>query len=228
MKSSYHSISKLLLTALFGFIFALSWTWQNATPIYAQGPPLDISMAFAGGATELHTDAGVEFTYFLSYRCASANSHCYNTVITDTLPAPLQLTDYSTTPHIASVTTTGNTIVFHFVDPLPAGSTGLLEIQAMFPPGTLPGTTSVNTATSSTTGGTSVTNPTTAIVNPATFNMDLSKTSNSDVDNFVVGAEFDTTYLLQFNTNPGINLINPVVTDTLPAGAIYRGSSPAG
>ncbi len=223
-------LCRIFLTTFVGLTIALV---APAMPVFAQGPTLDVSMDFGSGSTVLNVESGVEFTYFINYRCASALQNCASTVVTDTLPAALQFIDATAPPsHMTSINFDSgtNTVTFNFVDPLPAGSTGLLEVKARFPAGTLPGTSAVNFVTSSTTGGVFVSNTTTATAQ-GQFEMTANKIVNGDVDNGVVGSAFDTTYLLQIcspDSAGGVRLTNPEVTDPLPAQATYVSSTPAG
>ncbi len=229
MKSFRYLALKLSLVIITGLAVAF---WMQPTTVYAQGPTLEVSMDFGSGATVLNVESGVQFTYFINYRCASALNDCGSTTVTDVLPAELQFISTAAPPnHMDSVDFDAgtNTVTFNFVDPLPAGSTGVLEIRAMFPPGTIPGTSVVNNATSSTTGGTVTTNDTTATAE-GQFEMYAEKTDNGDVSNGVVG-NFNTTYLLRIcspDSEGGVRLLNPEVTDPLPSGATYISSTPAG
>ncbi len=199
----------------------------------AQGPVLDVTMDFGSGSMVLNVDSGQEFSFFINYRCASALSDCQNAVITDTLPSALQfITTVSPPSHVTNVTFDAgtNTVVFNFVNPLPAGSTGLLEVKAKFPSGTLPGTQAVNFATSFTTDGIVVSNNATATAQ-GQFEMYANKVATGAASTGVIGTDFNTTYQLQIcspDNIGGVRLLNPEVSDPLPAKAVYISSNPAG
>jgi len=90
------------------------------------------------------------FIYTIQYRCASITEDCIGAYITDQLPSSLRYVGVVNSSHVANSNydEPSKTVTFNFVDPLPAGSTGSLEIFAEFIGGyTANGTVATNTAT---------------------------------------------------------------------------------
>ncbi|MAU00242.1 MAG: hypothetical protein CL608_24140 [Anaerolineaceae bacterium] len=238
VKNPWHwqpiTTSRLGRLALILFIAGTAIVANNNS-VWAQPDPpplLEITKDF-GGSTALDVPSGEEFTYYIAYRCASITNDCVNTTITDVLPPEVVYVEgtgpvgditginYDSGSHIVTV---------DFVEPLGAGSTGILEITVKFPPGTLPGTTAVNQATSSTDGGTFDSGLVTATATGA-FEMYIDKRVANDFDDGVIGTDFTTNYSLNV-CNPdefgGVNLTNVTITDTLPAEATFVSASPTG
>lgn len=190
-------------------------------------------------------DSGVEFTYRLTYSCSNTSGPCLNAVVRDLLPP--EVVYMSTVPaaptgDVSAITVTPNqgpgnnqTLVeFTLVSPLPAGNSGDLLINVMFPNGVTPdGTLATNTAEAvnlETTPGT-YTTPPVDVVSHASTQVNLSK-------NLASPAYLDrvATYYLNVDipNSPGaLNINNLVITDTLPLGdlntnpPIFNGASPA-
>ncbi|MCP5094494.1 MAG: hypothetical protein GY943_02950, partial [Chloroflexi bacterium] len=121
-------------------------------------------------------------------------------------------------------------ITFDFVEPLGAGTTGVLEISTRFPYGTIPDTRADNDAVSYSSGQTFVSNNTVAIAT-GIFEMEAVKSITNDIDDAVIGTPFVTDYELQAcNPDPygGVHLTNPTISDTLPIYATYISSSHGG
>ncbi|NLP09648.1 hypothetical protein GX408_04535, partial [bacterium] len=177
--------------------------------------------------------AGDPIIYRILYRVASLTEPAYNMKITDVLPpqvsgaaADVQL--YGTT-HTASAVYNASTrtATFTFISPLAAGSSGVLRVQTKYLPGSTPdGTTSENVATVTADNAPTVTTPPVPVTAISTFEMTAVKdiTSGGNLDN-------QTTYRLRLR-NPdligGLNFTNVVITDQLPAGAVYVASSNSG
>ncbi len=253
-------MASLVLLITISFLFFLAavlnpWRWQPTTTnrlgrlglllfigasfAFAQNsvgaqddPLLEITKDF-GGSTALDVPSGEEFTYYIAYRCASITTACEDVIITDPLPSELEYLG-ATGPvnHINNISYNGgsHTVTFTFVNPLAAGSTGILELSVRFPPGTLPGTTAVNQATSTTIGGTFDSGQVTATATGA-FEMFINKTVANDFDDGVIGTDFTTNYTLQVcspDAQGGVNLTNVTITDTLPAEASFVSASSGG
>ncbi|MDR6972050.1 DUF5979 domain-containing protein [Leifsonia shinshuensis] len=105
---------------------------------------------------------GQTFLYTINYGCSSTTTGCVNAVLTDPVPAPLQIVGKPTVVGAGSVTTTvnGNTVTVAFADNVPntvpastglaAGTTGSVQIQVTMPEDVAKdqdGVTLTNTAT---------------------------------------------------------------------------------
>ena len=179
--------------ALLLFIGSILLAAHSAAVAQPASPLLEITKDF-GGSTALDVESGAEFTYYIAYRCASITQDCTSTSLTDVLPPEVVYVE-GTGP-IGDITAVNynsgsHTVTVDFVEPLGAGSTGILEIAVKFPPGTLPGTTAVNQATSTTDGGTFDSGQVTATATGA-FEMFISKTVANDFDDGVIGSDFTT------------------------------------
>ena len=222
-------MGRIALLVLIGSTFVFA---SNQSAGAQADPLLEITKDF-GGSTALEVESGEAFTYYIAYRCASITQDCINTTLTDVLPPEVEfISGTGPSGDISAVTYDGgsHTVTVDFVDPLGAGSTGILEISVRFPPGTLPGTTAVNQATSSTDGGTFDSGLATATAT-GTFEMTIDKAIVGDFDDGVVGSDFITNYTLNV-CNPdqfgGVNLTNVTITDTLPVEATFVSASNSG
>jgi uncharacterized repeat protein (TIGR01451 family) len=85
--------------------------------------------------SNVNPDPGETFRYTIRYRCASLTEHCEGAQIVDSVPSDLNIQSYSpASGNIATASDDGNnTITWTFTDPLPAGSTGALNINVNFP-----------------------------------------------------------------------------------------------
>ncbi len=198
---------------------------------------LNGSKTFAGGASELLVESGLEFEYAINFRCASVINNCLDAEMSDVLDGNLEFVSASAPPDLVDSLTHNpgtNEVLVDFIEPLPAGSTGQIRITVRFPPGTTPGITATNRVTSTTMGNPpEVTDPVTATVD-GTFEMFANKAFTGDVDDFVIdenGDGFVTTYQLQIcspDSIGGVELDNPRITDTLPAEATFVSASDGG
>lgn len=113
-------------------------------------------------ASVSQVDPGQSFLYTITYGCSSTTTGCVDAVLTDPVPAPLQIVGKPTVVGAGSVTTTveGGTVKVAFADSVPntvpastglaAGSTGTVQIQVTMPSNVakeLDGTALTNTAT---------------------------------------------------------------------------------
>lgn len=116
-------------------------------------------------------DPGQSFLYTINFGCSSTTTGCVDAVLTDPVPAPLQIVGKPTVVGAGSVTTTvnGNTVTVAFSDSVPntspastglaAGTTGSVQIQVTMPADvdkSLDGTQLTNTATFTATNATTV------------------------------------------------------------------------
>ena len=202
-------------------------------PAHAQ----DAVVQVAKTVSHVEVLSGQPFTYTLFYKCASINQNCVKPVMTDVLPPGLRYVDDSAirTVDISTVLyepdltgVTGGTVKWIFKDPMPAGTTGVVQFAVRFAPGTLAGTKAVNTATltSTTASSPSISPPVTTTVLPGpggTISMNADKT--------MVSSEVISGFPAIFNLaiivpdNPGnANLTNPVIVDRLPISATFVGA----
>ncbi|SEI16452.1 MULTISPECIES: DUF5979 domain-containing protein [unclassified Leifsonia] len=96
-------------------------------------------------ASVTQVEPGQSFLYTINYGCSSTTTGCVNAVLTDPVPAPLQIVGKPTVVGAGSVTTTvtGNTVTVAFADNVPntvpastglaAGTTGSVQIQVTMP-----------------------------------------------------------------------------------------------
>lgn len=218
------------LRLLFPLLLTLILSYTIAEAM--SGPTVTVTKDF-NGSSAIEVESGEEFTYYIAYRCASALNPCVNAVLTDVLPADIEFIDISGPPSDIDTMTYSSgdhTVYVDFVDPLGAGTTGIIQITARFIPGTLPGTVAVNTADTATDGGTETSGPATATATGA-YEMFVDKTVNGDNDDGVIGTDFTTDYTLEV-CNPddegGVRLTNPTIVDTLPDKATFVSASNGG
>ena len=138
---------------------------------------LEVAKSIRGGLTRV--DAGTQFTYVLSYRAASTTTNFYNAFLTDVLPPGLNYVSAVGTPHTTNITYTAatRTIRVNFINPLPAGSTGEIEINVLYPNGSTPdGTITTNRATAQATNSPPYTSNPVTIMATASNRASLTKT----------------------------------------------------
>ncbi|MEM7481061.1 MAG: GEVED domain-containing protein [Acidobacteriota bacterium] len=204
---------------------------------------LTLSLAVPAAAQELEksavqTDAGSTkvtgeiFGYRLTYRCNATTGDCNNARVVDALPPEVVFVSAIGTSDVATINApavgSNGTVEFVMVDPLTAGNSGDLIINVRFPNGSTPdGTDAINTADGvnlTSTPGTFTTPPVT-VTAVARGEVNLSKTLTT-----AANLDRDTTYQLRLsipNTTGRLNLTGISVSDSLPAGAVFQGASPA-
>lgn len=213
------------------WIFALGIVLSLFNPNYAHAAPqLQISVA----ASVSSVAAGTAYDYTLQYQCASLTENCVAATVSDVLPAALSAASADVTM-VGSAHTTAQTFTtatrtakWTFVNPLPAGSTGQLKLSVKFPVGTTPdGAQAINTATMSATGATTASSAPVTVSATATNKWTLVKTRASGGTGAALNE--DVVYQLQVCPNSSTLYINnAVVTDTLPAGAVFVSASGGG
>ncbi len=194
----------------------------------------DITLQIQKTVNLTNVAPGQNFVYTLKYANPSVTTDARNVVITDVLPPELDYVGLDTSIHIqnAAYDADTRTVTFTFIDPLPAGVTGILKISAKFKDGvTLDGTTATNYATIDGDNSPAVESnhvTVTAHVKPEDWN--VSKTKTFPSGSVVPVLDSNVTYRVRVtgNSSGGLNLHNIIVTDTLPTGAQYVSSSPAG
>ena len=193
-------------------------------------PQLQLSLS----ASVSSVASGTVFTYTLQYQCASLTENCAAATVTDVLPAALSAAASDVTM-VGSVHTTAQSYTattraakWTFVNPLPAGSTGQLAMSVKFPAGTTPdGATAVNSATMAATGAVSASSPPVTVTATALNKWALTKTRVSGGSGAAL--DQDVVYQLQVCSNSStLNLSSAVLTDVLPAGAVFVSASGGG
>ncbi|WP_165774607.1 SdrD B-like domain-containing protein [Candidatus Viridilinea mediisalina] len=197
---------------------------------YAQGPILNLRLELAPGTPTDALPSGEVFTVRLTYECSSSlgANECNDMVVTSTLPPEFEgvavqgnndvtLTSYDPDTQVATWT---------FRSPLPLGTTGQLDFEVRYVPGTtLEGTEGIISAEISGTGATPV--ESTITPPPATAEPQPELTKS-----LVAGGANDDLSLYSVNlcagTTGALNLTNSTITDTLPLNAVYISSSPEG
>ena len=201
--------------------------WSLLAPATASAQPPSPTLELTKAVSATSIASGTPFEYTFAYRCASITANCQNAVITDVLPPQVTYIPNSatTTPHIQSVAytpdpsgTTGGALTYTFVNPLPAGSTGILRFQVQFPPGTLPGTVALNRATFSADNAGPVTTPNVSTTATGQFEMTVNKSGGPAVVGYPT--PFDLN-ICSPDTVGGVRFLTPIITDTLPADAIF-------
>ncbi len=183
------------------------------------GPELNLTKT----AFKSEVESGEPFEYVFNYRCASINDDCEGAVITDPLPPEVEFVPDSltSTSHIASYgyDSGTRTVTWVFKDPLPAGSTGILKFQVQFPSGTLPGTTTSNTATFSAANAVSVTTLPVDTTVTGVFEMYAEKAGGPAVIGFP--ATFDLKACSP-DSQGGVRFTKPTFIDYLPDAATFN------
>ncbi|MBW7882049.1 MAG: DUF11 domain-containing protein, partial [Caldilineaceae bacterium] len=213
-------------------VVALGWSL-----IEAFGQPAHRALAQPSAQLELtesvsasQVESGAPFQYLLVYGCIDTGTNCTGATITDVLPPQLTYIpdSASKTADVQSVTftpdpsgATGGTLTWHFKDPLPSGRSGMVRFQAKFPPGTVPGTTALDHATFSASNAASVTTVDVATTATGVFEMFARKQGGPAITG---NATDFSVEICSPDDVGGVRLMSPVITDTLPAGAIFIGA----
>ncbi|MFM8332581.1 MAG: SdrD B-like domain-containing protein, partial [Candidatus Methylumidiphilus sp.] len=225
MKACQLSASQPSSSTAFG-LFWLLLTLLAVRPAFA-APQLQLTVTTSVSSVAV----GVVFDYTLQYKCASITENCLAATVTDVLPVELSgaasdVTLFSSA-HTTAVAYTAatRTAKWTFVNPLPAGSTGQLKLSVKFPVGvTANGAQAVNTATMAATGAVSASSPPVTVAATASNKWTVAKTRVSGGTGAAL--DQDVVYQLQVCSNSStLNLNNAVLTDVLPAGAVFVSAS---
>lgn len=220
-----------------GFALSIMLTLLLAVASAGAQPLVKSAVQVDAGNTK---QTGQDFGYRLTYNCSNTSGPCLNAEVDDLLPAVVQFV--STVPaspsgDVAAINVTNNfmgtgrtRVQFVMINPLPAGNSGDLLINVHFPNGSTPnGTVASNTADGINLGATpgTFTTPPVNVTAVATVQVNLQKSLTSAPANL----DMPETYRLRISVpnNPGaLNLtaVGPV-TDTLPAGTVFNGATPA-
>jgi len=214
-------------------------------------PPASVALAQSTnliGLKEVNTTtpaAGETFYYTIKYRCASITAaYCANTTIVDTVPAPLEIVDYTKVGgNVKAVSLSGNTLTWTLGTPVNAlppgvpvgelatGSTGILKIAVRFPTCgvTAPPASVTNTAALSADGlsadqsAPAVTTPAgiSAVcpIDPVPPTVGFSKVNYYNVSAVGLGGN------IAYQINLPSSTIGYVVTETLPSGMQVGGNT---
>jgi uncharacterized repeat protein (TIGR01451 family) len=172
--------------------------------------------------------------YQIDYNCFSTTSFCTGVQITDYLPAELEYVGSTgsihTTSPVGTYSSAANSVLFNFIDPLPAGSTGFVRVRARVRnDGTLiNGSNITNTAISTQTSGPSNTSTNTLPVTTIN-NWDVVKDGDATAYISTEPPITDMTYTVSICPNgSNVNLIGAQMVDTLPPNAQYVSSTGGG
>jgi len=172
--------------------------------------------------------------YQIDYNCFSTTSFCAGVEITDYLPAELEYVGSTGSIHTTSATGTfssaANSVLFDFIDPLPAGSTGFVRVRARVRnDGTIVnGSTITNTAISTQTSGPSTTS---SVGLPAETINNWNVVKDGDAIAYISTEPpiTDMRYIVSIcPEGSNVNLIGAQMVDTLPPGAVYVSSTGGG
>ncbi|HHB91547.1 MAG TPA: DUF11 domain-containing protein, partial [Anaerolineae bacterium] len=204
----------VVVLVLLGMLLAI----QARGALAQGGPELELTKT----TYQAEVESGKPFEYVFNYRCASISDHCEDAVITDQLPPEVEFIPgtLTTTPHIASYGYDAgtHTVTWTFVNPLPAGSTGILKFQVKFPPGTVPGTTATNEATFSASNAVDVTTPPVTTTVKGRFEMYAVKEGGPAIIGFP--AVFDLN-ICSPDEEGGVRFTSPTIIDYLPDAATF-------
>ena len=193
-------------------------------------PELKLEQSVTGNLTTVL--AGQSFIYKLEYRCASTTEHCKDVKLTSTLPAGIvgyleeggiAPTD-TAHPHIDSVSVVGNVVTWKFINPLPAGSTGVLTLTVKLKNGQTPdGTEVTNEAKIEGSNAVTVVSNTMTVMVTAESVVTLTKELLGGTHKLDV----DTTYRITLcneggeDGNGGLDLQNVTIVDPLLSDARF-------
>ncbi|MCB0168342.1 MAG: isopeptide-forming domain-containing fimbrial protein, partial [Anaerolineae bacterium] len=216
------------------------WLINNSPNALAQTPSAQVKTSKSVASASSTFDAGEEIVFNVAYSCASVlDPVCQNMVITDVIHPNLEFLGTTSLPDGATFNQAGGEVVINLGD-IPAGDSRVFQLRARFPLGTLPGITATNQTIADADNANPVTSDIVDVVASSSFLMTANKSVITVPQTGVIGEGYQTTYQLNIcNPNNGVGgvaLLNPVLTDTLPAevtpvlplpyGGIYIPGSP--
>lgn len=189
---------------------------------------LEVVKGIKNNLTTVQT--GQTFTYTLQYRAASTTTDFFGATLVDQLPEGIQFQSLVGTVHVNSFNydAGSRTLTVNFIDPLPAGSTGEIEVNVRFAPGTTPnGTVAINTAVMDATNAAPYTSNPVPITALASSQTTLSKSLLGSG----IPLDQNVTYQVSLNNNPqngNLNISDITLIDSLPAGSLFVAASHGG
>ena len=177
---------------------------------------------------------GKNFIFVIDYSISSLTTNGTNVKIQVPLPDNLTVAPGGTSiaydhSQISSVTNVGGLITANFINPIPAGSTGQMQISLVYTNGTTPNgyTPLIITAITANNANASPIYDTTSTKALANNNIVLSKTAHSYSTNPTLDGPF--TYDISYNNSGGaegnLNLYHANILDTLPVGVVFIGAT---
>ena len=204
----------------------------SANSVKAQVDLLVTTEPTSDGAHKLDSiKTGSNFIFVIDYRVSSLTHNGNNVVIKVNLPTNLTLAgavssavayDHS---QISSVTNSGGVVTATCINPIPAGSTGQMQISMLYTNGSTPYGYQPNiiTTITGTNANLSPVSDTTDIKALASNSIALTKTIKSY--NAAGSLYTPVTFNLGYNNSGGatgnLNLYNAAIVDTLPPGVNY-------
>lgn len=210
-----------LFTAL--LVGGLSLAYPNA----AHGQ-VEVEKLVKDGLTSV--PSGQTFTYLLRYRAASTTTDFFGATLEDVLPEGIQFQSLVSTVHVDSFNydAASRLLTVNFIDPLPAGSTGEIEVNVRFAPGSTPsGFVAINTATMDADNSPPATSPPVTTTALASNRVTASKSliGNS------VPLDQNVSYQVRLNNSQTVGALNVsdvTLVDELPPGAVFVSASGGG
>ena len=222
--------TSILLTLVFSPLAVISMllVLLPINSVYA-APTLRLKLEMAPG-TPSPIPSGQPFRVRLTYECSSSigTDECVNMQVTSTLPGAfegLQVIGNNDVT-LTSYNSATKTATWNFRSPLPLGTTGQIEFEALYTPGTtLDGATGMITAqitgNGSSPGSGGITPPPAdASPQPSVSKVLVAGGASNDLSIYSINVCAGNTGALDLTTT--------TVIDTLPPGAIYQGSTPLG
>ncbi|MBP7829703.1 MAG: hypothetical protein KA248_07280, partial [Kiritimatiellae bacterium] len=188
---------------------------------------VEVTKSIKGGLTQVNS--GVQFTYVLSYRAASTTTNFYGAYLTDVIPPEVQYISAIGTPHTSNIvyTSSTRTLRVNFINPLPAGSTGEIEINVRFPNATTAdGTVATNRATAQADNSPPYESNPVEIMATASNRATASKTLAGSIP-----LDQNVNYTVSLNNgtaNGALAITNITMTDILPPGAVFVAATGGG
>jgi hypothetical protein len=199
-----------------------------------------VQLMVVGASNVSSINTGNQFIYTLNYQISSLTTNGQNVVATMALPQNLEPFDVSnfsnsvsfSASQVSSVTynPVTNTITVTFVNPIPAGSTGQLQVKFKYINGTTPNNyapdlkTSIDAANNVNSPDTSTGPVFSNIINVAAvaannFNVGKVLSSGGAINDISI---FKINIGSSSSSSGALVLNNPTIVDTLPIGTTYQ------
>jgi hypothetical protein len=232
------------LIVVLAVVMLMGGSLVTAPPASADTVGLQINQTIITGTppvqgTSATVLAGEPIRYVLSYSCVSTSAPCRNVQVIDSFPPELYIVSVSNPTDVALQTfdrdrpwppgeqsqrqhNAHGTARFTMIDPLPAGRTGQIIVDALLPGFYTPdGTTVTNQATIRGSNAATVTSGTTTVTAHADSTLSLSKylLSGGAVDGI---SRYQISACSQLSTYiGGLAFVDNYIIDTLPPGAVF-------